>query len=145
MRRVVMAVSALAALACSGAMTGTPVPSEHEDLIGDWTAPEHTLSIQADGMVAYEHASGSTKTSVNGGVTTWTDTSFTVMGISTFTIDEAPHQEGGTWEATIDGVDYTRPGDAEDEEDAPARERPGRGEKGRDGGKGKAGKGKKRP
>ncbi len=143
MKRMVMAVAALATLACSGALTGTPVPSEHEDLVGDWSAPGYTLSIRAEGLVEYEHDSGGAKTSVNGGVTSWSDDEFTVMGITTFHIDEAPELSGGTWETTIDGVDYTRPGDGDEE---PARERPDRGERddrGSKGGKGKSGKGKR--
>jgi hypothetical protein len=144
MRRLAMAVVAVATLGCGGMFAAVPVPPEHADLIGDWSAPDTTLEIHADGQVAYERHSGGSNTSVTGPVSEWGASEFTVMGLTTFHIETAPHAVGGGWETTIDGVTYHRGGGAgepvaEDPAgDDPAGDEPGEGKAG----KGKAGKGK---
>jgi hypothetical protein len=99
------------ALGCSGletAVSGTPVPPPHADVVGHWTAPGRVLSITAGGRVDYERHTGMTKTSIHGGVTEWRSDAFVVLGLSTFHVDQAPHQTGSGWEMTVDGVVYAR-------------------------------------
>jgi hypothetical protein len=98
-------------LGCSGiatAVQGKPVPPEHADLVGHWTAPGITLDISAEGRVEYDRDNGASHTRISGGVTEWADDSFVVLGLSTFRLDQAPHPVGSGWEMTIDGVDYQR-------------------------------------
>ena len=145
----------LTTLGCSGLFAGVPVPPEHAELVGDWTAPDTTLEVHADGQVSYEHHSGGSNTSINGPVTAWGASEFTVMGLTTFHIETAPHAVDGGWETTIDGITYQRGGGGgapPAEAPAPAPEEPagdpagepaeeGDGGEG-GGGEGKAGKGK---
>lgn len=98
-------------LGCSGltaAVNGTPVPPQHADLVGSWTAPGTTLTITSGGRVDYERKQGVTSTEIHGGVTEWRPDAFVVLGLSTFHIDQAPHPTGTGWEMTLDGVVYTR-------------------------------------
>ena len=98
-------------LGCSGltaAVSGTPPPPAHQDLVGHWTAPTSTLVITADGFVDYERHSGGINTEINGGITRWKDDGFVVFGLSEFHVEEAPHRTSSGWETTIDGITYPR-------------------------------------
>lgn len=98
-------------LACGG-LQGQPVPPGHQDLVGRWTGDHVTLEVTAGGHVSYEKDKGGFRVEINGPVTTWAADSFTVgafgVDVSTFRVDVPPHQAGGQWEATIDGVTLTR-------------------------------------
>lgn len=112
MKRPVALVALLGflSLACS-ALQGKPVPPDKQGYVGEWNGVGMTLTLTADGGLAYERTGGSGNTSVNAPVQAWgTDTFDAGIGPikTTFKVNVPPHDDGGTWKMTVDGVELTR-------------------------------------
>ena len=103
-----LALSALLVL-LSGC--GTPVPTEKSAYVGEWQAKTMYLLITQDGSVSYKRIKGGVTTSVNGPLKGFDGDNFEA-GIgplaTTFVVDKPPHQEGGQWKMTVDGMELTR-------------------------------------
>jgi hypothetical protein len=91
-------------LACSGL---APAPPPSGDYVGTWTNGGVTLIIQPTGTVNYSSEGGTTSTSYDGPVSDWSNQRMDFL-IGGATIDVAPHDDGGTWKMTVDGVELTR-------------------------------------
>ena len=86
---------------------------------GTWVAPGYQITIHPRGHVQYKNNSGTIKKTIDAHIQSFTPQEFTVgyLGITTtFTIDEAPHQDGTTiddanqapWKMKLNGIEYTR-------------------------------------
>lgn len=88
-----------------------PLPEDRLHYVGDWQSKEMGLLILADGTVAYKRLKGGGSTSVNGPLKEFIGDDFDV-GIlfltTTFDVSEPPHEVGGIWKMTVDGVQLTR-------------------------------------
>jgi hypothetical protein len=99
-----------AAAAKAEAMQGE-IEVYKQDFRGTWTAPGRTLVIHENDHVEWESKDGGKSKSVNAPITRFAREEFEigVFGISTtFRIDTPPHDDGGVWKMTIDGVELTR-------------------------------------
>lgn len=106
-------------LACSGLgalqdldLSGTPPPSAAYE--GVWEGPGLTVVIQSDGMVAIEQRGDHTQ-SIQAPAQAWRADGFDVgIGafITTYALQEPPHEVEGRWRMVIEGVMLERIGDA---------------------------------
>jgi len=88
-----------------------PLPSEQRDLVGLWEAPEMRLLITADGSLEYKRIKGGGSVSINAPIKEFHEGGFSAgIGPLTteFKLDRRPHQEGGIWKMTVDGVELQR-------------------------------------
>ncbi|MCA9564142.1 MAG: hypothetical protein KC561_11670 [Myxococcales bacterium] len=95
----------------------SPLDDAHLDYGGVWSSlpeesPTISLSIGLDGRVSYEKREGSSSTTLNGPISSWSGDDF-VVGIgcisSKFDVSEPPNQlENGTWTMVVDGHRLTR-------------------------------------
>jgi hypothetical protein len=90
---------------------GKPVPPEKAAYVGQWEATVMALVITQQGRVVYRRLKGSGTTSVEGPLKEFQGDNF-VVGIgpmsTTFVVSAKPHQDGGLWKMTVDGVELTR-------------------------------------
>ena len=88
-----------------------PLPEDRLDYVGEWRSKEMGLLILADGSVSYKRLKGGATTSVSGPLKRFEGDDF-VVGVlfmtTTFDVTEAPHEIGGAWTMTVDGVRLTR-------------------------------------
>ena len=100
-------------LAVVGVLAGCakPVPQEKADYVGEWRGRAMALLITQDGSVAYERIKGGARTKITGPIQGFKGDDF-VVGIpvfnTTFEVSRPPHEEGGKWKMTVDGVELTR-------------------------------------
>ncbi len=91
-----------------------PLPEDRLDYVGEWRSNEMGLLILADGSVSYKRLKGGATTSVSGPLKRFEGDDF-VVGVlfmtTTFDVTEAPHEIGGAWKMTVDGVRLTRVSD----------------------------------
>jgi hypothetical protein len=90
---------------------GEPVPEGMKDYVGNWEGTGMSLTITADGGLAYKRVSGSGTTSVNAPITRWGDDEIeagVAFMTTTFMIDKPPKKKKGKWTMTVDGVKLTR-------------------------------------
>lgn len=115
--RVGLGVSVAMALACGGSMpdmTPKPPPIALSEVVGRWAAATATdtyaLEIRPEGSLHYERQ-GSMSSSLDLPITAWREGEFEAgVGFvgTTFHLGVAPHQDGGVWKMTVDGVEYQR-------------------------------------
>jgi hypothetical protein len=94
------------------AACGKPVPADKADFVGEWSSANMALAISADGKVHYSRVDGAKTTSLDAPLKGFGADGFDVgIGpMSThFVVTQAPHQEGGRWLMTVDGVELSRP------------------------------------
>ncbi|WP_296030470.1 hypothetical protein [uncultured Alcanivorax sp.] len=88
-----------------------PLPEDRLDYVGEWRSKEMGLLILADGSVSYKRLKGGATTSVSGPLKRFEGDDF-VVGVffmtTTFDVTEPPHEIGGAWTMTVDGVRLTR-------------------------------------
>ena len=91
-----------------------PLPEDRLDYVGEWRSNEMGLLILADGSVSYKRLKGGATTSVSGPLKRFEGDDF-VVGVlfmtTTFDVTEPPHEIGGAWKMTVDGVRLTRVSD----------------------------------
>ena len=91
-----------------------PLPEDRLDYVGEWSSKEMGLLILADGSVSYKRLEGGATTSVSGPLKRFEGDDF-VVGVffmtTTFDVTEPPHEIGGAWTMTVDGVRLTRVSD----------------------------------
>lgn len=81
------------------------------NLTGSWSGPGVTLNIDQGGEVHYEKHADGMNTKLDAPLQGVTGTGFEVgiFGITTnFLVNVPPHQDGGAWKMTVDGVELTR-------------------------------------
>jgi len=98
---------ALAALVVVlGCGTPAPLPADKADYAGMWEGDGVRVEIGADGRVSYDRKKGAGNEHIEGPIAGWSEDGF-VVGVMTqktsFEINEAPHQESGTWTMVING------------------------------------------
>jgi hypothetical protein len=104
------AVLALLLAACA-----EPVPPARESFLGEWrsTEKEMYLLILADGTVRYRRLKRGAKVEITGPLRAWHGNDFEV-GFGPFStrfeVSAPPHEDGGRWTMTVDGVELTRVG-----------------------------------
>jgi hypothetical protein len=90
---------------------GIPIPSEKEDYVGLWQAPNMVLLIQRNGTVKYKRVKNGATTTVEGPIQAFEGNDF-VVGVwfihTTFKVQTSPYQENGQWKMVVDGVELTR-------------------------------------
>jgi len=88
-----------------------PIPDDRKAYVGEWRSETMSLLISQDGRVMYERKNGNASTSVDGPLKEFKGDDF-IVGVgpltTTFVVSVAPHQSGGTWKMTVDGVELTR-------------------------------------
>jgi hypothetical protein len=99
----------LLAVALSGC--AKPLPAERLAYAGEWAGEVMTLIIDADGRVEYHRNEGNRKSSVKAPLKEFQGDNF-VVGVgfmsTTFIVSAAPHEAGGEWKMTVDGVELTK-------------------------------------
>ncbi|HMK78862.1 MAG TPA: hypothetical protein VK438_04400 [Xanthobacteraceae bacterium] len=93
------------------AACGQAVPDDKAAYVGEWRASNMSLQITKDGSVHYKRVDGNSTKSIDAPLRRFEGDNF-VVGIpflsSTFQVSKPPHQEGGAWKMTVDGVELTR-------------------------------------
>jgi hypothetical protein len=88
-----------------------PVPQEKSSYVGEWHGTAMALLITQDGSVAYKRLEGGINKSIDGPLKQFEGDNF-VVGVgpisATFLVTAPPHQDGGQWKMTVDGVELTR-------------------------------------
>jgi hypothetical protein len=113
-----LAAIAVVSLACGDAaeslkqgLAGQPIPETHADYVGVWQGEGVKLRIEAGGRVAYERTRGAGTRRIDAPIQRFEGADF-VVGIgplsTTFRVSEPPHQDGGEWKMTVDGVELVR-------------------------------------
>ncbi len=81
------------------------------EYLGHWRGGDISLSIFADGSLAYKRNSKGVKTEINAPITEFSGNNI-VVGMwfltTTFVVSEPPHQVDGRWQMVVDGVLLTR-------------------------------------
>jgi hypothetical protein len=99
------------ALALFLAACGVAVPADKSAYVGQWNAEGMSLLITQDGSIRYERLRKGAKTSIDGPLKGFVGDDFEV-GIgpmtTTFKVSDPPHQVGGQWRMTVDGVELLR-------------------------------------
>ncbi|MFO0757372.1 MAG: hypothetical protein U0359_12825 [Byssovorax sp.] len=82
-----------------------------KDYIGNWTGPGTTLSIGADGTLAFAKKSGNSSKTVNGPISGFAGDNIEVFALITITLDvtSPPRRDAKGWKMTVEGVEVTRP------------------------------------
>ena len=100
-------VAALLVSACKA----EPLPPDKLDYAGQWRGGGINLVITKDGGVSYDKVSGSGHVEINGPIKGFDGDDF-IVGVmvvkTTFDVTAPPHQDGGAWKMTVDGVELTR-------------------------------------
>jgi len=89
-----------------------PLPPERGAYAGEWQSSTMGLLITRDGHVAYKRLVGTNGSkTVSGPIQSFEGNNFSV-GVgpiqTTFVVSVPPHEVGGRWMMTVDGVELTR-------------------------------------
>jgi len=109
MRKAKASLLIAALLALAGC--GKPVPPEKSSFVGEWQSQTMALLITSDGSVKYKRLQGGMTKSIEGPLQGFQGDNFEVgIGpVSTnFVVSAAPHEDGGKWKMTVDGVELIR-------------------------------------
>jgi hypothetical protein len=94
----------------AGLITDASAMVGHGDWVGTWTGGGKTLEITATGSCVYEEKTANSSEKFNGWVTF--DGADLVVDVIVMKkqmhVDKAPHLDGTTWKATLDGVELER-------------------------------------
>ncbi|MBC8073857.1 MAG: hypothetical protein IAG13_36400 [Deltaproteobacteria bacterium] len=106
--------SPLLALAFAASLLGCksrPLPAEKAEYAGHWRGGGIDLVITQDGGVSYNRIKGAGHVEINGPIKGFDGDDF-VVGVmvvkTTFDVTAPPHEAGGAWKMTVDGVELTR-------------------------------------
>jgi len=100
------------------------IPDSKKEYEGSWVGPGVSLRIEHDGTLHYERKTGGKSTSLNGiKIDRFEKDNFVVdlfFTTTVFEVSEPPAEKDGKWKMTVDGIELTRAGSADDEFDAAA-------------------------
>jgi hypothetical protein len=93
------------------AACGVEIPEERQPYVGQWDAPDRSLRIDADGIVAYERRGNPGRVTLNGPIREFRGDDF-VVGLpllnTSFEVSRPPWRENGRWWMIVDGVVLVR-------------------------------------
>ncbi|MFC5436047.1 hypothetical protein ACFPME_05720 [Rhodanobacter umsongensis] len=88
-----------------------PLPPDKLAYAGQWRSATMNLLITESGNIHYRRVDGNASKSINGPLQSFEGSNF-VVGIgpvkTTFVVAAAPHEDGGAWKMTVDGVELTK-------------------------------------
>jgi hypothetical protein len=88
-----------------------PLPPDKLAYAGQWRSTTMNLLITESGNVHYRRVDGNASKSINGPLQSFEGSHF-VVGIgpvkTTFAVAIPPHEDGGAWKMTVDGVELTK-------------------------------------
>ena len=88
-----------------------PVPADKMAYVGSWQGKNMQLSLSKEGKVEYKRGHPNDQVNLSIDLQRFKGDSFEA-GVSfvttTFVVSKPPHQEGGKWKMTVDGVELTR-------------------------------------
>ena len=102
-----------------------PLPPEKREYIGLWQGDGMYLLISAEGRVEYKRLRGGQTTSIEAPLQEFIGADFRVgVGFlsTTFKVEEPPHNLGGQWRMTVDGVQLVRTVESESSGPHPAQD-----------------------
>jgi hypothetical protein len=94
-----------------GAAEEEGLPASKSSYIGTWLGPGFGLTIKEDGTVFYKRKNGSSSKSLEGlKIDKFVGDDFVVGSLisTTFAVTSPPHEVGGVWKMTVDGVELTK-------------------------------------
>lgn len=107
MHRSLVALALLSIVGCSG----QPLPADKAAYAGRWEGVGFELTITPDGGCSYFRQTGSGSTKVTGPIRGFDGDDF-IVGLpvfnTTFDVTAPPHEVGGRWMMTVDGVELAR-------------------------------------
>ena len=99
------------------AACGKPLPPDKISYGGEWRGTNMRLVITPDGMVEYKRQRDSGSVEINAPIKRF-DGDNIVVGAgpfdTTFVVTKPPYQDEGRWKMTVDGVELTRAGGADE-------------------------------
>ena len=88
-----------------------PLPPDKANYTGEWKGGPISLLITADGRVKYARKEGGMSKSIDAPIKEFKGDNF-VVGVgfmsTEFVVTAPPHDAGGAWKMTVDGVELTR-------------------------------------
>jgi len=88
-----------------------PLPPDKSNYAGEWKGGPISLVITPEGRVLYARKEGNMSKSLDAPVKEFKGDNF-VVGVgfmsTEFVVSAPPHEEGGEWKMTVDGVELTR-------------------------------------
>ena len=110
-RNLMIAIAAATLLAGCGGSSGSSVPPEKSDYLGEWYHPSMSLLISSNGKVKYKREEGGSSKSFDAYLKRFEGDNF-IVGFgpmnTTFVVSRPPHKEGENWMMTVDGLELTR-------------------------------------
>ena len=106
LRMTLVSLAMLALVACA-----KPLPADKSNYAGEWHGGTIALLITPEGRAIYERKEGSMSKKIDAPVKEFKGDNF-VIGVgfmsTEFAVTAPPHEEGGVWKMTVDGVELTR-------------------------------------
>jgi hypothetical protein len=106
-RTTILACASLALLAACA----KPLPEGKANYAGAWKGGPISLVITPEGRAVYKREEGNMSKSIDAPVKEFNGDNF-VVGVgfmsTEFKVSAPPHQDGGVWKMTVDGVELTR-------------------------------------
>ena len=97
--------------ACSPSTLYTPLPEDKSNYAGEWNGGPTSLVITPEGRAIYQHKDGNMSKSLDAPVKEFKGDNF-VVGVgfmsTEFVVSAPPHEDGGVWKMTVDGIELTR-------------------------------------
>jgi len=118
MVRMIIALLALLLLvACA-----KPLPADKSSYVGVWRGGPISLVITPEGRAVYQRKEGGMSKKIDAPLKEFQGDDF-VVGVgfvsTVFKVSAPPHQEGGAWRMTVDGIELTRVDDGPPDVEAP--------------------------
>jgi hypothetical protein len=92
-----------------------PLPADRSGYAGEWHGGPISLLITPEGRAIYERKEGNMSKKIDAPLKEFKGDNF-VVGVgfmsTEFVVSRPPHEEGGEWKMTVDGVELTRTSDA---------------------------------
>ena len=111
-RMTLVSLAMLALVACA-----KPLPTDKSNYAGEWRGGPISLLITPEGRAIYERKEGSLSKKIDAPVKEFKGDNF-VVGVgfmaTEFVVTVPPHEDGGVWKMTVDGVELTRVGEPSD-------------------------------
>jgi hypothetical protein len=88
-----------------------PLPAERLSYVGEWKGGSISLVILEGGRVIYARKEGNMSKSIDAPLNEFRGDNFLVgVGFMSteFVVSKPPHEEGGLWKMTVDGIELTR-------------------------------------
>src|SRR5689334_12746062 len=88
-----------------------PLPADKSSYAGEWKGGPVWLLITPEGRAVYERTEGNMSKKIDAPVKEFKGDNF-VVGVgpmsTEFVVNAPPHEDGGAWKMTVDGIELTR-------------------------------------